>query len=231
MARSSSLRTHGLDFDALQLRIHPAASRVKLLVAEDSGIGRVLRSALRRRSRSLQRTLSKAAAKSSSRCSPRRSRQSISHLQPMNRASLPTGFAASKVPASMVSSPSPFTDSMSRTSASMLKVKHERDCDCVVAGFRWHKKGERTDCRFAAARPFRRCGRTAARWCMRQLPVEEAAGARRISRALSQECARRSPLEGMGRAWNRPANARTSHARRPKPLEPGQRPIVGAPPP
>jgi ATP-dependent DNA ligase len=21
-------------------------------------------------------------------------------------------------------------------------VKHERDCDCVVAGFRWHKKGE-----------------------------------------------------------------------------------------
>ena len=26
----------------------------------------------------------------------------------------------------------------------MLKVKHERDCDCVVAGFRWHKQGDRT---------------------------------------------------------------------------------------
>jgi ATP-dependent DNA ligase len=26
----------------------------------------------------------------------------------------------------------------------MLKVKHERDCDCVVAGFRWHKKGDGT---------------------------------------------------------------------------------------
>jgi ATP-dependent DNA ligase len=25
----------------------------------------------------------------------------------------------------------------------MLKVKHERDCDCVVAGFRWHKKGNK----------------------------------------------------------------------------------------
>src|SRR5206468_8117151 len=25
----------------------------------------------------------------------------------------------------------------------MLKVKHQRDCDCVVAGFRWHKKGDR----------------------------------------------------------------------------------------
>jgi ATP-dependent DNA ligase len=24
---------------------------------------------------------------------------------------------------------------------SMFKVKHERDCDCVVAGFRWHKDG------------------------------------------------------------------------------------------
>jgi ATP-dependent DNA ligase len=23
----------------------------------------------------------------------------------------------------------------------MLKVKHERECDCVVAGFRWHKGG------------------------------------------------------------------------------------------
>ena len=27
---------------------------------------------------------------------------------------------------------------------SMLKIKHERDCDCVVAGFRWHKDGEGT---------------------------------------------------------------------------------------
>ncbi|MEO6575118.1 MAG: ATP-dependent DNA ligase, partial [Polyangiaceae bacterium] len=26
----------------------------------------------------------------------------------------------------------------------MIKVKHERECDCVVAGFRWHKSGEGT---------------------------------------------------------------------------------------
>src|SRR6202012_1333030 len=25
----------------------------------------------------------------------------------------------------------------------MLKVKHERDCDCVGAGFRWYRKGDR----------------------------------------------------------------------------------------
>ena len=26
----------------------------------------------------------------------------------------------------------------------MFKVKHERDCDCIVAGFRWHKGSEKT---------------------------------------------------------------------------------------
>jgi ATP-dependent DNA ligase len=26
----------------------------------------------------------------------------------------------------------------------MLKLKHERECDCVVGGFRWHKKGPQT---------------------------------------------------------------------------------------
>src|SRR5262249_55246862 len=26
----------------------------------------------------------------------------------------------------------------------MLKIKHERDCDCVVAGFRWYKDSECT---------------------------------------------------------------------------------------
>ena len=26
----------------------------------------------------------------------------------------------------------------------MLKVKHDRDCDCVVGGFRWHKGGKGT---------------------------------------------------------------------------------------
>ena len=27
----------------------------------------------------------------------------------------------------------------------MFKVKHERECDCVVAGFRWHAKGGTTE--------------------------------------------------------------------------------------
>ena len=37
-----------MDFDELQLRIHPAASRVAMLAKAESGVGGVLRSALRR---------------------------------------------------------------------------------------------------------------------------------------------------------------------------------------
>ena len=42
-------RDGGLDFEALQLRLHPAASRVKLLSQEIPAVGRVLRLPLRRR--------------------------------------------------------------------------------------------------------------------------------------------------------------------------------------
>ena len=38
----------------------------------------------------------------------------------------------------------------------MLKIKHERTADCVVAGFRWHKNGPGTHVGIAAARPVRR---------------------------------------------------------------------------
>jgi ATP-dependent DNA ligase len=39
----------------------------------------------------------------------------------------------------------------------MIKIKHARTADCVVAGFRWHKSG-RTSGRIAAARALRRRG-------------------------------------------------------------------------
>ena len=48
-ARSSSPTPRGLDFDALQLRLHPAASRVAKLAAETPVVVRRLRSARRRR--------------------------------------------------------------------------------------------------------------------------------------------------------------------------------------
>ena len=38
----------------------------------------------------------------------------------------------------------------------MLKIKHQRTADCVVAGFRWHKNGPGTHVGLAPARPVRR---------------------------------------------------------------------------
>jgi ATP-dependent DNA ligase len=38
----------------------------------------------------------------------------------------------------------PLTGLYEPNKRSMLKIKHERDCDCVVAGFRWHKDAENT---------------------------------------------------------------------------------------
>ena len=33
----------------------------------------------------------------------------------------------------------------------MIKVKHERTADCVVAGFRWHKTGKESSARCCSA--------------------------------------------------------------------------------
>ena len=67
----------GLDFEALQLRIHPAASRVKLLSEQMPGIHRVLRPALRGRSRFAGRSRFKAGARNWNRCFHPRRRRSI----------------------------------------------------------------------------------------------------------------------------------------------------------
>ena len=58
----------------------------------------------------------------------------------------------------------------------MLKVKHERDCDCVVAGFRWYKKGERTAVGSLLLGLFDDSGALAARRRLRQLHATRSAG-------------------------------------------------------
>ena len=125
----------------------PSSGRVarEASVAADPGIGRVLRSALRRRPRSARRAVSKAGARELESLLSARSAADPSHagdlrierrlrlVPPLRRRRVSTG-----------SWPSPLPDVYEPNKRVMLKVKHERDCDCVVAGFRWHKKGERT---------------------------------------------------------------------------------------
>jgi len=132
-----------LDFDALQLRIHPAQSRVKLLSQEIPasivffdllGEGdRDLRGmAFQDRRLMLESLLSSAAPPIH--LTPATSELSIAAdwFRRFEGAGLDGVIAK------------PVLGTYEPNKRVMLKVKHERECDCVVAGFRWHKKGERT---------------------------------------------------------------------------------------
>ena len=57
------VKNDGLDFDALQLRLHPAASRVKLLAEQTPVIVRLFRFALPGRSRLSRRAIQDSAAR------------------------------------------------------------------------------------------------------------------------------------------------------------------------
>jgi ATP-dependent DNA ligase len=130
-----------LDFDALQQRVHPAASRVKLLASQTPAsivFFDVLASAdrdlrplpFRERRAELERMLAAA-------------RPPI-HITPMTTdagvaADWFGRFEGAGLDGVMAK---PASGSYEPNKRVMLKVKHERECDCVVAGFRWHKKGE-----------------------------------------------------------------------------------------
>jgi ATP-dependent DNA ligase len=132
---------HGLDFDALQLRLHPAASRVEKLarstpaafVAFDllAADGRDLREApqVERRTH-LERLLRDAAPPIH--LTPVTSDRGLAAewLQRFEGAGLDGVIAK---PGSLPYQPG---------KRAMFKIKHERTADCVVAGFRWHKAGE-----------------------------------------------------------------------------------------
>jgi ATP-dependent DNA ligase len=137
------VKDSGLDFDALQLRLHPAASRVKLLSREIPAsivffdllcVGdRDLRAeTFQSRRRELESLLSSAAPPI--------------HLTPATSEFSTASdwfrrFEGAGLDGVMAK---PIDGSYEPDKRVMLKVKHERDCDCVVAGFRWHKKGDRT---------------------------------------------------------------------------------------
>jgi ATP-dependent DNA ligase len=136
-------RNGALDFDALQLRIHPAASRVKLLSQDipasvvlfdllSEGDQDLRDTAFNERRRRLESLLSSAAPPI--------------HLTPAtSESSVATDwfrrFEGAGLDGVIAKPVSGIYESNKRV---MLKVKHERDCDCLVAGFRWHKKGGRT---------------------------------------------------------------------------------------
>ena len=136
------IATHkGLDFDALQLRLHPAASRVAKLAKETPASfvafdilaidGRDVRDTPQRERRTaLEQALAGV--------------KPPIHLTPMTRDRVTAAewlqrFEGAGLDGVIVKPGDGIYEPGKR---SMFKVKHARTADCVVAGFRWHKSGK-----------------------------------------------------------------------------------------
>jgi ATP-dependent DNA ligase len=132
---------HGLDFELLQLRIHPAASRVKLLSQQTptsivffdllcAGDQDLRGEPFEKRRRAMETLLTSAAPPVHVTPATSETKIASDWFRRFEGAGLDGVIAKAKAG---VYEPDKRV---------MLKVKHERDCDCVVAGFRWHKTGE-----------------------------------------------------------------------------------------
>jgi len=137
------VKDNELDFDLLQLRLHPAASRVNLLSKQTPAsvvfFDLLCEEERDLRSESFQVRRQRLEALLSSAKPP-------IHLTPATKdrdlaADWFRRFEGAGLDGVVAKQMLGTYEPNKRV---MLKVKHERDCDCVVAGFRWHKKGERT---------------------------------------------------------------------------------------
>jgi ATP-dependent DNA ligase len=133
--------SRGLDFDALQLRLHPAASRVAKLAAETPssfvafdvlavGDEDLREASQQERRHRLEQLLASA--------------KPPIHLTPMTRdpklaADWLSQFEGAGLDGVIAK---PLDGVYQPGKRSMIKVKHVRSADCVVAGFRWHKTGK-----------------------------------------------------------------------------------------
>jgi ATP-dependent DNA ligase len=130
----------GLDFDALQLRLHPAASRIAKLAKESPASfvafdliaagAQDLRDTpqVERRAR-LERLLARDGPDV--------------HLTPMTRdRAVASEWLARFEGAGLDGVVAKLAEGTYQPGKrAMIKVKHSRTADCVVAGFRWHKNG------------------------------------------------------------------------------------------
>ena len=135
---------NGLDFDALQLRVHPAASRVKLL-SQQTPAAVVFFDLLAVHDTDL--TQQPFVERQQRLTEILKAASPPLHQTPSTRdRAVAEGwfkrFEGAGLDGVMAKADAGTYQPDKRT---MLKVKHERDCDCVVAGFRWHKDGHGTE--------------------------------------------------------------------------------------
>jgi ATP-dependent DNA ligase len=131
----------GLDFDALQLRLHPAASRVEKLAKETPssfvafdalavGGRNLMNEPQATRRAALERLLGKAKPPLYLTPVTREREQAEHWLEHFEGA----GFDG------VIAKPAGLTYQPGKRA--MIKVKHARTAECVVAGFRWYKTGK-----------------------------------------------------------------------------------------
>jgi ATP-dependent DNA ligase len=132
-----------LDFEALLLRIHPAASRVRMLAAESPasfvawdvlalGDDDLRGTPQGERRTILEGLLGTAAAPVHLTPATRNRDLAEDWFHRFEGAGL-DGVIAKRL-----------ADKYQPGKRAMLKIKHQRTADCVVAGFRWHKNGPGT---------------------------------------------------------------------------------------
>jgi ATP-dependent DNA ligase len=133
----------GLDFSALLLRIHPAASRVALLAGETpasfvawdllaEGDDDLRARPLAERRARLEKALGAATPPVHLTPATRDRALALEWFQRFEGAGL-DGVVAKRLE-------EPYQPGV----RAMMKIKHARTADCVVAGFRWHKNGPGT---------------------------------------------------------------------------------------
>jgi ATP-dependent DNA ligase len=131
----------GLDFDALQLRLHPAASRVEKL-AKQTPTSFVAFDALEIGQRNLM-----AVPQSERRAALEKLLAKVKppvHLTPVTRdrsvaIDWLTRFEGAGLDGVIAK---PESGTYLPGKRAMIKVKHARTAECVVAGFRWYKSGQ-----------------------------------------------------------------------------------------
>jgi len=131
----------GLDFDRLQLRLHPAASRVARLATETpasfvvfdllAAEGRDLRQVVQSERRRQLEVFLKLA-------------KPPIYLTPMTKdAEVAAEWLSRFEGAGLDGVVAKVADGKYEPGKrAMIKIKHSRTADCVVAGFRWHKAGK-----------------------------------------------------------------------------------------